>query len=130
MKGLVILIAVFLSLQLNAQGLNQVIYGQDGNVKYSRIGLNNNNYTITKYHPNGQKAEKGHYKDGLKHGTWKSWDQNGKLTAKAHYKNGEKTGTWIVKDFDGHCTFEISFSHNHMLSAIKKNEKGEILATR
>ncbi len=49
----------------------------------------------TFYHDNGEIAQKGFYKDGKLHGTWKSYDVNGKKVALGSYENGKKVGKWL-----------------------------------
>lgn len=72
-----------------------------------------------KFYKTKQLAEKGNFKDGLKHGTWQNWLENGSLqkveewrkgvrhgkfilysnesekNQEGTYKNGQKQGTWI-----------------------------------
>jgi antitoxin component YwqK of YwqJK toxin-antitoxin module len=129
MKKMLIILSLCLPALVSAQAINKFHYGVDGNLQNTLTGADANNYSFTQYHSNGIKASVGQFKNGLKHGTWKTWDENGKLTAVAHYKNDEKTGKWIINETD-HTTFEISFDHNHMLHALKKDDHGHIVAKR
>src|SRR5688572_10425714 len=99
------------------QGLNKYKYDETGKLSASYTGKDKGNYSFVQYHANGFKSSTGHFKNGEKHGVWKTWDENGKLTAVARYALGEKTGKWIIKDEMAHTTFEISFNHNHMIRA-------------
>ncbi len=130
MKRILILTTLLLPLAIFSQGVNKFSYNVEGQLSASYIGSDNGNYTVVKYHENGVKASVGHFKNGEKHGIWKTWDSNGKLEAIAHYANGEKTGKWKIVDQADHTVFEISFSHNHMLHAWKKNEHGHVIAKR
>jgi antitoxin component YwqK of YwqJK toxin-antitoxin module len=112
-----------------AQGYNKVNYDDNGKMNSAIYGMDAGNYTFTHYYSSGIKSATGKIKDGEKHGTWKTWDETGKLTAIAHYRNGEKTGTWIINEPD-HSSFEISFNHNHMLRAFKKDDHHHIVAKR
>lgn len=115
---------------LFGQGRNKTVYDVDGKISASYLVSDHGNYTFTKFHSNGLKASTGKFKDGEKHGVWKTWNATGKLTSVAHYKKGEKSGTWIIINDDEQTVFEISFQKNHMLYALKKDEHGHIIAKR
>lgn len=129
MKKMILYVAVLLPAMVFGQGLNKVNYDQSGNIKNTYIGTDEGNYSFTKYYENGEKASIGRFKNGLKHGTWKTWNEKGELTAIAHYKNGEKTGKWVINESD-HTSFEISFNHNHLVHALKKDDQGHVVAKR
>jgi antitoxin component YwqK of YwqJK toxin-antitoxin module len=44
------------------------------------------------YHSKDMVAERGHYKDGLRDGTWSYYDENGQLHMESTYMNGVKIG--------------------------------------
>ncbi len=129
MKKVLVILLVSLPSFILAQGINKVQYDGNGGIKSSIYGSDAGNYTFTHYYNSGIKSSTGKFKDGVKHGTWKTWDETGKLTAVAHYKNGEKTGKWIISETDN-SSFEISFHHNHMIHALKKDDHGHIVAKR
>src|SRR5687767_11464823 len=129
MKKILIILSLSIPGLMFAQGINKFQYGVDGNLSSAFTGPDAGNYTFTYYYSSGIKSAMGKFKDGEKHGTWKTWDENGKLEAVAHYKNGEKTGKWIINEPD-HTSFEISFSHNHLQHALKKDDHGHIVAKR
>lgn len=53
-----------------------------------------NDYEVTEYYPNGQRAAKGRYYNGERTGDWKIYAENGSwLSAKEHYYNGYLSGT-------------------------------------
>ncbi len=128
MRKILLTTAFFIPLLIFGQGVNKFQYDNDGKLHSSYTGMDNGNYTFKHYHPNGIKSATGTYKNGEKHGIWKTWNAEGQLEAVAHYKNGEKTGKWIIKNEVEQTTFEISFYHNHMLHALKKNNQGQIIA--
>lgn len=129
MKKIILQLAVLIPVMVFGQGINKFTYDNLGRLNNSYVGEDEGNYTFTTYHENGLRASTGKFKNGEKHGTWKIWDSNGKLEAVAHYKNGEKTGTWIINEPD-HTSFEISFSHNHLVHAKKKDDHGHVVAKR
>ncbi len=130
MRKILLITAFLIPALIFGQAVNKFQYNAEGKLHTSYTGEDNANYTFKAYYSNGQKSTLGHYKNGVKHGIWKTWDENGKLTAVSHYRNGEKTGKWIIKDEYEHTVFEISFSHNHMLSALRKDQHGQIIAKR
>ena len=127
---MILQLAVLIPAMVFGQGLNKFRYDNEGKLRSSFTGEDSGNYTFVQYYENGQKAAVGQFKNGEKHGVWKTWNESGKLEAVAHYRNGEKTGKWIINDQAEHTVFEISFSHNHLLHALKKNEQGHIIAKR
>lgn len=129
MKKILILLSLSIPGFIFAQGINKASYNDFGKLSTTCIGEDEGNYKFTTYHENGLRASMGRFKDGEKHGIWKTWDSNGQLQATAHYSNGEKTGKWIINEPD-HTSFEISFSHNHMTHAFKKDDHGHIVAKK
>jgi hypothetical protein len=130
MRKILFISALLLPICIMGQGVNKFSYGVDGKPNSAFIGPDSENYTFKHFYSNGLKSESGRFKNGVKHGVWKTWDETGKLTSVAHYKNGEKTGKWLIKNQDDNTTFEISFNHNHMLHALKKDIHGHIVAKR
>lgn len=130
MRRILITTTLLIPLMVFSQGINKFKYDNEGKLRTSFVGEDNGNYKFTQYYENGEKAAVGQFKNGLKHGVWKTWNENGKVQAIAHYKNGEKTGKWIITDEIEHAVFEISFSHNHKISALKKNDHGQVIAKK
>lgn len=130
MRKIILITGFIIPMVAFSQGINRFQYDDLGKLNAAYTGKDNGNYTFIHYFTNGKKSETGHYKNGLKHGVWKTWDSDGKIEAVAHFKNGEKTGKWVILDKTEHTVFEISFSHNHILSALRKNENGQIIARR
>lgn len=130
MRKVLFISALLIPMTMMAQGINKFNYRVDGKPQSSFIGPDSENYTFKRYYSNGVKSEIGRFKNGLKHGVWKTWDDAGKLTSVAHYKNGEKTGKWVIKNENDQTTFEISFNHNHMVNALQKDNHGHIVAKR
>lgn len=130
MKKIIFQLAVLIPAMVFGQGVNLSRYDGNGTLRTTYVGADNGNYRFVKYYENGQKAEIGRYKNGEKHGVWKTWDENGKLIAVAKYDEGEKSGKWYIVNQNEHTTFEISFSHNHLIHALKKDDQGHVLAKR
>lgn len=130
MKKLIFLLAVLSPVMVFSQDVNSTKYNDEGTLLISYSGEDDGNYRFIKYYENGNTASIGQYKNGEKHGVWKSWNEDGKVAAVAHYKNGNKTGKWIINDAIEHTTFEINFNDNHVLHALKKDNHGHIIAKR
>ena len=45
--------------------------------------------------------QKGSLKNGLKDGSWVTYQKNGQLKSKGNYNNGKKDGTWFYYNEDG-----------------------------
>ena len=63
------------------------------------------------YFPTGAKKEKRSYKNGLKDGTWLTWDENSNLTAEANFKDDLKHGHWYVWDTNGNKRYDINYEN-------------------
>ncbi len=56
---------------------------------------------FSKFYTNGQLAEQGEFKFGLKNGKWFSWYSNGKIKAVHHYKMGVLSGKFYQMNEGG-----------------------------
>ena len=69
---------------------------EDGHQKYAiqyKNGKMNGSYTYY-WEETKHKSKEGHYKDNLKHGSWKDFAQNGKVFAQGKYAYDKKQGKW------------------------------------
>lgn len=96
----------YLDLDYKDNCQNQVIeYYDNGNIQ--EIGcydsqLKNKVGVWSYYFKNGNIESEIHFNSkGLKHGTWKVWDENGVLRASMRFKNGQRYGKWEVWDNRG-----------------------------
>lgn len=87
---------------------------KNGDIHYSYNGIGgpvlHDDYV--KYYKSKQLAEKGNFKYGLKHGTWKSWYENGKLKETLTWKNGYKNGLYYEYDEKGGLVWSGSYKSN------------------
>lgn len=59
--------------------------------------------------PRGKVLVEGHYRSGLKHGTWKEWTHDGVLVLEQHWARGKLDG--IVKKYvDGKLSLEATYA--------------------
>lgn len=59
---------------------------------------NGNDSAVVTYHDNGKTKEKGSYRNGEKHGKWKTYDEKGDKIKETRYKNGQMRWERIYKD--------------------------------
>lgn len=71
------------------------IFNPDGKV-ISMLTVENGNGRRQSFHPGGQVASDGFYRNGKRHGQWEFFNQAGQLEALGTYQDGERTGTWKV----------------------------------
>lgn len=68
-----------------------------------------------KYYSNGQIHQVTRYKNGLRHGKWKTFDQDGHLKSKVKYKKGQRI--WV-----------FYYTNNKVTETI--NRKGKVKMVR
>lgn len=77
------------------------------------------------YYPSGAVKEVRAYKDGQKHGTWKSWNETGVQTALASFTDGKKDGPWNIWDDNGIKRYEMFYTNGEKSGVwIIRDEKG------
>lgn len=130
MRVIAFFVLILLAQTTYAQDADRYDYDENGNMVSSYTGKDGDNYSFVKYYTNGKKSSSGQYKNGLPNGVWKTWNEEGKLVAVARYKNGEKTGKWLVMNAEDASFYQLSFTRNHLSSAVKKDATGHIIAKR
>lgn len=75
----------------------------------------------SKFYTNGQLAEKGLFKKGLKNGLWKSWYASGKIKSVYNYKNGLLVGDFVLFDEKGNTIEQGKFKKG--IKEIQEEEK-------
>jgi antitoxin component YwqK of YwqJK toxin-antitoxin module len=69
------------------------------------------------FYANKQLAEKGHFKKGLKHGTWTYWNENGYLTRIEQWRRGKPRGRTLIYDGKGNKIEHINIKFNRITYA-------------
>lgn len=71
---------------------------------------------------NQMHMKKNQYKDGKKHGLWKSYYSNGEVYYKGNYKNGEAHGYWedYYSNGEAHGLREYSYYVQYNKTLIKE----------
>gem|GEM_PF-6353317 len=122
--------ALLIPVMAGAQNFVNSKYDNEGRLTATYTGTDRNNYSFTRFHENGVKKETGVFREGVKHGVWKSWNENGELQASARYRHGMKTGKWTIYNGDDKQVFHISFEKDLIKTATRKDSHGNILANR
>lgn len=126
MKKLGFILTVFVSLNLNAQQLNDKgLYITSDNELFSGIITSNNNSVkseisvkngvvngeATYFYASGNVMESGVFTEGKKDQKWTRYNENGTTSAIAFYSLGKKSGTWLVFDDNGKKRFEMNYAN-------------------
>lgn len=130
MKTALLTLLLALPVLACAQNFENSKYDEQGRLVATFSGEDKQNYRFITYHENGIRNEAGAYRDGVKHGVWKSWDENGQLVAKGRYREGVKTGKWTILSREEHQMFQIDFEKDHVKTACRKDMHGHVLAQR
>lgn len=78
---------------------------------------------FTRFYHEGQLAEKGDFRYGLKHGNWKFWYPSGILASEYHYKKGMLHGSYTLFDSSGEVLDYGKFRRGVKHSKKEKREK-------
>lgn len=125
MKKLVFIIAAVLSLNANAQQVNDkglyvnsegelftgTISSQNGDVKLkAQVKEGVLEGSADYFYASGNLMESGIFKNGKKDAKWTRFSENGTISAIGFYSLGKKTNTWFVYDANGKKRFEMNYS--------------------
>lgn len=125
MKWIGMVAVMALSLQLNAQGLeesfdascacwtvtNHFDNGQISSVHHENEQRIKDGEAIT-YSPEGKKLRVEQWSNGKLDGTTVHYHPTGEIYLEAHYEKGRKKGTWTFLDVDGTPSQEITYTGN------------------
>ena len=80
---------------------------------------------VTNYYKDGTVKETGFFKDGIPDGKWQTFSAEGQKTAELNYKNGQRHGEFRSWDHFAHTYVEMHFANGEALQADKwiKEEK-------
>jgi antitoxin component YwqK of YwqJK toxin-antitoxin module len=92
------------------------------------VQIDQNTIQTTSYHANGKISEIGYYKNGLKHGTWVTYDENGNKTAESTFENGVREGKCVVYDGNGNIRYMMVYENGKRILTTQWNENGEMIA--
>jgi len=98
------------------------VVGQEINPKYEKKG---NAVKATYYHPNGEIAQKGLFKEGKLSGLWMMYNQQGDKVAQGYYLDGKKTGKWFIWE-DGQLN-EVDYIDNKIVNHVRLDKKESIV---
>jgi len=86
------------------------------------------NGTNIETYKSGQLKEKGNFKNGLKHGAWKSWQENGLLLYSESWRNGKKHGKMIVFNEKGSINNTFYYKNNQKHGKCEFYENGVLVS--
>lgn len=74
----------------------------------------------------GAQKEQRSYKEGLKDGTWVTWNAAGVKVAVANYQSNVKHGEWIIRDDNNTLRYEMFYKKGRKTGTwIMYNENGQ-----
>ena len=80
--------------------------------------------------PNGRLAAMGAYRDGLRHGTWKAFDDAGIMRARAEFDHGRRCGTWEFRDERDHLRGSLRYVDGRLVSGTSTGAADGLVAHR
>lgn len=116
MKRTILILALILSVSINAQKQNP-IFEKDGDLVKG-----------TYFHDNGEIAQTGHFLNKELHGEWKMYDVDGKKIATGKYSHGEKSGKWFF--WKNKELKEVDFVDSRIVSVTKWNNTATLAQSK
>lgn len=113
----ILLLFVTLTSGLFAGGESEVSLYPNGNTRHELTGLKGQLVRIVSYYPNGDLKEVGHYKNGVRHGSFVSYDQNGIKNCTAYFFSDKKDGVWSFYNAEGELVRTVFFNQNEIIRA-------------
>lgn len=102
-----------------------------GGVKISKVeDMGKGMQKVTWFYDDGTVAEEGFYLDGLKTGTWTSFNEKGQKTAIANWARDKKDGDCYIMHDNGQVKFKVVYSNNKKVTAYEWDESGTLLANQ
>ena len=66
--------------------------------------------SVFDFYDNGQKKLNGRYRNGIKNGKWKWWNDDGGIDSTGSYKNSIKNGLWTYYTEIGNGKYEVKYT--------------------
>jgi len=129
MRTLILLLMLVGGTALQAQELLQRSYHANGHLKRTAFTDGAVEYFM-EYHPNGRLAAMGAYRDGLRHGTWKAFDDAGIMRARAEFDHGRRCGTWEFRDERDHLRGSLRYVDGRLVSGTSTGAADGLVAHR
>lgn len=101
----------------------------NGRVQSTRYSDGSSTYFV-EYHPNGRVAAMGAFRDGRRHGTWKTFDERGVMRARAEFDHGKRSGTWEFRDGADALQGTLGYAQGSLVKATVHKPGGELVAGR
>lgn len=95
------------------------------------LTLNAQKTEVTITDTNGKVIEKGYYNEqNQRDSIWCGYDDNGKVVLESEYKNGIKTGIWRMYNEKGRLIFKILYVDGKMRRGRQWDDKGHLIDSR
>jgi len=102
---------------LLAGGVSELSTYPDGSPRHELTSLKGQLVKIVSYYRNGTVKEVGHYKNGVRHGSFVSFNENGKKDCAAYYYSDKKDGVWTFYNAEGNIERQVFFNQNFIVRA-------------
>lgn len=104
-------------------------YFPSGTVSMKFNVLNGQPHGVTEiFYESGQQKEHREYNQGMKTGTWITWDENGVKIAEAGYADDVKEGPWYVWNSKGVMLYEMHYTAGVKSSVWRQwNDEGTLI---
>lgn len=125
MRRILLLLPALLAMlvRADAQELLERSHHPNGRLQCTRYSDGSSTYFV-EYHPNGHVAAMGAYRDGRRHGIWKSFDERGVMRARAEFDRGQRCGTWEFRDGANTLQGTLGFAHGSLARASRGDGGG------
>lgn len=115
-------VIVLMSMVLGTTGLfaqpTQVVERfDDGSIKSEYNSVSSELVSVVHFYPSGEIKEKGFFKDGLPEGIWESFAQSGKKIYELSYKDGKRHGEFRSWDLYSDTYTEIDYFQGEIANA-------------
>lgn len=130
MKRMLLLLLVLVGVTaVQAQDLLQRSYHANGLLKRTCFTDGSVEYFM-EYHPNGRLSTMGAFSNGLRHGTWKEFDDAGIMRSRAEFDHGRRCGTWEFRDERDNLRGSLRYADGRLISGTSMDAPGGLVAHR
>lgn len=111
MKAIIIALGLFVSFGTEAQNTPEPTAKQSTYVQHG------NRIQVTHFHANGNVKETGYFLNDVPDGRWESFNENGVKTAEINYRNGKRHGEFRTWDSFTDSYLEVQYAEGAVVNA-------------
>lgn len=82
------------------------------------------------YYESGRVKEMGGFRDGLRDGVWKQFDENGVVLCEALFASGLRNGRWTIRNAQDQTVGLLSYADGDLSRAEQRSAAGDLIAAR